>query len=367
MITDLIEKVSAAAYAIPTDAPEGDGTLTWSKTTLVLAEVRAGGMVGRGWTYGTAACAEIINSDLAPLVEGQPCADVPRAQNAMIIGSRNNTRPGAVGYAISAVDIALWDLKARLLELPLHQLFGRCRDQMDVYGSGGFTTYPAGRLESQLDHWVSDLGIPRVKIKIGESWGAAEERDIDRIRQARAVIGEGTELFVDANGGYRAKQAVRVLERAADARITWLEEPVSSDDLEGLRLVRSQVTADVTAGEYGSDETYFRRMCAAGAVDCLQVDATRCGGLTAWFRAAAVAASFGLDVSAHCAPHVHVAAALATVNARHLEWFHDHVRIESRYFDGALDPSAGSVTPDDTAPGHGMVPRTADLEPMRVR
>ena len=367
MITHSVDCVSAAAYTIPTDEPEGDGTLAWDATTLVIAEVRAGGLVGIGWTYGSSACAEIINADLAPLVQGRSCLDVPGAQSAMVVAMRNNGRAGAVGCAISAVDIALWDLKARLLDLPLHLLFGRCREQADVYASGGFTTYGPRRLREQLDHWVGELGIPRVKIKIGESWGEAEERDLERMRRARSVIGADAELFVDANGGYRAKQAVRILDRAVDAQVSWYEEPVSSDDLEGLALVRRLVRADVASGEYGYDLTYFRRVCVAGAVDCLQIDATRCGGLTAWFGAAAVAASHGVEVSAHCAPHVHVAAALATPGTRHLEWFHDHVRIESRYFTGALDPSGGTITPDDTAPGHGLTPRSGDLAPFRVR
>jgi len=199
---------------------------------------------------------------------------------------------------------------------------------------------------------VKEQGIPRVKIKIGESWGCAVERDLARIALARNVIGDAAELFVDANGGYRRKQAVRVADRMADHGVSWFEEPVSSDDLDGLREVRDATEADVAAGEYGWDLTYFQRMVTA--VDCLQVDATRCGGITEWLRVAALAAAHNLDVSAHCAPHVHVDAALATPNVRHLEWFHDHVRIESMLFDGALDPAGGVLRPDLSAPGHGL-------------
>ena len=220
----------------------------------------------------------------------------------MIRAVRNLTRPGMAGYAISAVDVALWDLKAKLLGLPLYRLLGAVRADVPVYGSGGFTAYGEGELREQLSGWISGQHIPRVKIKIGESWGTDEARDLARMRQARETVGGGTELFADANGGYGRKQAIRIMAAAADLDVRWFEEPVSSDDLDGLREVRDAVAADVAAGEYGWDLPYFRRMCAAGAVDCLQADASRCGGITEWLRAAAVAASHGLEVSGHCAP-----------------------------------------------------------------
>jgi L-alanine-DL-glutamate epimerase-like enolase superfamily enzyme len=262
-----------------------------------------------------------------------------------------------VGYAISAVDIALWDLKARLLGLPLYRLLGAVRDQVPVYGSGGFTTYDHTRLREQLAGWVNGQHIPRVKIKIGESWGTEVARDLERMVQARETVGPGVELFVDANGGYDRKQAIRVARAAAELDIRWFEEPVSSDDLAGLREVRDAVSADVAAGEYGYDLTYFRRMCAAAAVDCVQADVSRCGGVTEWLRVAALVAAHHLEISGHCTPHLHAHVAMATPNLRHLEWFHDHVRIEQMFFDGTLDPRGGTVCPHPTAPGQGLVLR----------
>jgi L-alanine-DL-glutamate epimerase-like enolase superfamily enzyme len=235
-----------------------------------------------------------------------------------------------------------------------------------VYGSGGFTSYDAGQLERQLAGWVHEDGIPRVKIKIGEGWGGREERDLDRVRQARRVIGPDAELYVDANGGYGRKQAIRVGQRFADQQVLWFEEPVSSDDLAGLRQVRDRVAADVAAGEYGYDLVYFGRMCEMSAVDCLQVDASRCGGVTEWLRVAAVAAAHGLQVSAHCAPHLHLDVALATVNLRHVEWFYDHVRVDSMLFHGTAPATGGQLRPDLDAPGHGLALREADAEQYRI-
>jgi L-alanine-DL-glutamate epimerase-like enolase superfamily enzyme len=362
-----IESVEAAVYTVPTDAPEADGTLSWDSTVMTLVQARAGGMYGTGWTYGSAACAAVVTGKLAGIVRGRDPMDVGGAFAAMVRAVRNDGRPGAVGYAVSAVDVALWDLKARLLGLSLPRLLGAVRTEVPVYGSGGFTTYSDRQLHDQLSGWALEQRIPRVKIKVGESWGAAAGRDLERMAQARKVIGDETELFIDANGGYRRKQAVRVMSAAADLDVRWFEEPVSSDDLDGLREVRNAVQADVTAGEYGYDLTYFRRMCAAEAVDCLQADVSRCGGITEWLRAAAVAASYGLEISGHCAPHLHAAAATAVPNLRHLEWFHDHVRIESLFFDGALDPAGGTVRPDPDAPGLGLTLRASDAERYRTQ
>jgi L-alanine-DL-glutamate epimerase-like enolase superfamily enzyme len=361
-----IDSVDVAVYTVPTDAPEADGTLTWDSTTMVLVTVRSGPDIGLGWTYGAAACASIIADTLAGVVCGRDAMDVGGAWAAMVIAIRNFGRPGVVGYAISAVDVALWDLKSRLLDAPLHRLLGAVRDDVPVYGSGGFITYGDRQLEDQLVHWVGDQRIPRVKIKIGESWGANAPRDLDRIRQARKIIGDDTELFVDANGGYQRKQAIQVINAAADYEVRWFEEPVSSDDLDGLHEIRDAVAPDVTAGEYGHDIYYFTRMCAAGAVDCLQADVSRCGGITEWLRVAAVAASHGIEISGHCGPHLHAHVAAATPNLRHLEWFHDHVRIESMFFDGILDPTGGTIAPDASAAGHGLTFRAADAEPYRT-
>lgn len=366
MIDPVVTAVTASAYSVPTESPEGDGTLAWDSTTVVVVRAVAGEAVGLGWTYGSAACAQVVADKLAQAVCGRPALDVAGSFEAMVRAVRNDGRPGAVGYAISAVDVALWDLKARLLGLPLHRLLGAVHDEVPVYGSGGFTTYDDRRMARQLTHWVSAQSIPRVKIKIGESWGREAGRDLTRMRRARQLVGEGAELFVDANGGYTAKQAVRVMARAADLDVRWLEEPVSSDDLAGLRQVKEGVGAEVTAGEYGYDLVYFKRMCEAAAVDCLQADISRCGGITEWQRVAAVAAAHGLQVSGHCAPHLHAHAAAATPNLRHLEWFHDHTRIEGMFFDGVLDPSGGAVRPDDHAPGHGLTFRRADAEAYRT-
>jgi L-alanine-DL-glutamate epimerase-like enolase superfamily enzyme len=362
----VVDGVTAAVYEIPTDRPEADGTLAWSATTLVVAYVSGGGRTGLGYTYAASACKPLIEGELAAVVTGHSVLDTGAAWQSMVRAVRNLGRPGLVSYAVSAVDTALWDLKATLLGLPVSRLLGAARDEVPVYGSGGFTTYDEATARAQLERWTGDLRIPRVKIKIGESWGTEPGRDLARIAFARAVVGPDVELYVDANGGYTRKQAVRMARAMAGQDVTWFEEPVSSDDLDGLREVRDQVTPDVTAGEYGYDLPYFARMVDAAAVDCLQVDVTRCGGFTEWQRAAAVAAARGLQVSGHCAPNLHAHVAAAVPNLRHLEYFHDHARIESMLFDGALDPSGGALRPDPGRPGLGLALKECDAAPFRV-
>jgi L-alanine-DL-glutamate epimerase-like enolase superfamily enzyme len=364
--TDLVDRVEVSAYQVPTDQPEADGTFSWDSTTIVVVSVSAAGHTGIGWTYGPAGCAAVVRDELAAVVVGADPMNVPASWAAMEAAIRNAGRGGVAGYALSAVDVALWDLKARILDLALHRLLGSVRQTVPIYGSGGFTTYDENVLREQLTTWVHHQRIPRVKIKIGESWGRRTDRDLERIRQAREIIGSGPELFVDANGGYRAKQAIRVATVAEELDIRWLEEPVSSDDLDGLRDIRLAVTPEVTAGEYGIDLAYFERMLAARSVDCLQADISRCGGISEWMRVAALTAAHGLEISAHCAPHLHAHAAAATPNLRHLEWFHDHVRIEHMFFDGVLDPIGGLLTPDDLAAGHGLAFKAVDVEQYRV-
>lgn len=362
-----VADVEASAYTIPTERPEGDGTLTWDSTTWVVVRVRTDDPrlpTGLGWTYAPAAAAVVVRDLLADVVTGRSATDPARTWEAMVRAVRNAGRTGLVAMAVSAVDTALWDLAARLLDLPLHRLLGAVRDDVPVYGSGGFTTQTEDQLRDQLAGWV-EQGLPRVKLKIGESWGTAVARDLERVSIARQVVGADTEVFVDANGGYDAQQAVRVAGSLEELGVTWFEEPVSSDDHHGLRRVRESCRADVTAGEYGDSLAYFEHLLAADTVDCVQVDVTRCGGYTEWRRICALAAAYGLEVSGHCAPSLHAPAALATPNLRHQEWFSDHVRIESRFLEGFLAPTDGALRPTD-APGHGFTLREHDLATCRV-
>ncbi len=359
-----VDDLDVAAFTVPTDAPEADGTLAWDATTLVVVHAAGAGETGLGYTYADVSTAKLIESKLSGIVRGEDALDPPGVWAEMVKQVRNLGRAGIASMAISAVDVALWDLKARLLELPLCKLLGMAHECVPAYGSGGFTTYSNRRLQEQLQGWVAD-GIPRVKMKVGSK----PEADPERVRCARQAVGPDTELFVDANGAYSRKQALELSCRFRDeAQVSWFEEPVSSDDLEGLRVLRDRAPAgiEIAAGEYGYEAVYFERMLAAGAVDVLQADITRCGGVTELLRVDGLCRARSLPLSLHCGPSIHRHPALSLSQLAHVEYFHDHVRIEQMLFDGAAVARDGSLYPDLDRPGIGLELRRTDAEPYAV-
>ncbi|MGA9309817.1 MAG: enolase C-terminal domain-like protein [Pseudonocardiaceae bacterium] len=359
-----IARLDVSAYAIPTDAPESDGTLAWDSTTMVLVTAHAAGCTGTGYTYAGPAVATVVNSKLAGVVTGQDALTPTASWAAMQHAVRNLGKPGVVAQAISAVDIALWDLQARLLDVPLVVTIGAVHEATAIYGSGGFTSYDNDTLAGQLAGWVQ-AGIPRVKMKVGRD----PDADPKRLRAARRAIGDAAELFVDANGAFQRKDALLWAQRFSEHGVRWFEEPVSSDDLAGLRVLRDRGPAgmDIAAGEYGYHLPYFQQMLDAGAVDCLQADVTRALGISGVLRVAALCDARSIELSLHCAPQVSAQVGTAIWHLRHLEYFHDHVRIERIAFDGVLEPQPGGVLrPDRSRPGLGLEVKHADLEQYRI-
>lgn len=360
-----VKRLATRVYRVPTDLPGGDGTATWDSTTMVLVEVESSGERGLGYTYGAAAAAGLIHEKLADLVLGADVDEIRAVWGAMVAAVRNAGRQGIAATAISAVDMALWDLRARLAGQPLFVHLGASRREAPIYGSGGLTTYSEADLVRQLAAWV-EQGIPRVKMKIGKNRGRSAGEDLERIAAVRSAIGEGPELFVDANGAYTAKQAIGLAGRFREHGVTYFEEPVSSDQLEELSLIRRMVPMDVAAGEYGYDPWYFHSMLAAGAVDILQADATRCLGVTGWMMAADLAYAAGIPFSAHCGPAVHAHLACAAPRLSHIEYFHDHARLEGMLFEGTLSPAGGTLSPDPASPGLGLELREQDAREYLV-
>jgi L-alanine-DL-glutamate epimerase-like enolase superfamily enzyme len=359
MSPEQITELEVSGYTIPTDFPESDGTFDWESTTIVIVEARSGDKSGLGFTYGDLAAARLVDRVLSPLILGHDPMALNAAWSTQVRAVRNLTRPGIAATAIAAVDSALWDLKARILGVPLVTLIGQARGSIPVYGSGGFTSYSTGQLQEQFSGWAA-RGIRKMKMKVGRDI----DEDVDRVEAAREVIGSDSELFVDANGAYTRKQALEFAEYFADFGVRWFEEPVSSDDLEGLRLLRDRAPAgmDIAAGEYGFDSFYFRRMLEAGAVDVLQADATRCAGITGFLHTGVLAAAHNVPLSAHTAPSIHAHPCCAIPAACHIEYFHDHVRIENMLFDGVLQPIDGELRPDLSRPGNGLEFKRADAK-----
>jgi L-alanine-DL-glutamate epimerase-like enolase superfamily enzyme len=355
-----IEELTVETFTVPTQTPqESDGTLSWDHTTMVLVHASAAGKTGLGYTYADDATAKLIHGTLKKFVENENAMSPGAVWHKMVRHIRNLGRPGICSMAISAVDFAIWDLKARLLGVPLATLLGQTRDGVPIYGSGGFTNYSVPELQAQLAGWI-EQGIPRMKMKIGTH----PEQDLGRVRAAREAIGNDAELFVDANGAYHAKQAIEFAFKFSELGAKWFEEPVSSDDLRGLHFIREHAPAqmEIAAGEYGYDNFYFLRMLEARAVDVLQADATRCGGITGFLQAAALCDAFQVPLSAHTAPAIHVAVCCAAPRLRHLEYFYDHVRIERMFFDGVDEPVNGELKPDLSRQGNGLEFKRRDAQ-----
>ncbi len=346
-----IDRIGVDAYTIPTDGPESDGTLAWDSTTLVLVHIEAGGKRGIGYTYADRSTAMLIQDKFIPLLCDSDAMAIGARWRDMASAIRNLGRPGIASMAIAAVDNALWDLKAKLLDLSLATLLGPTWPAIPVYGSGGFTSYSIDQLQQQLHGWA-ESGMQMVKMKVGREPG----KDVQRVQAARAAIGDTVQLFVDANGAYMRKQALSLAQDFRQQGATWFEEPVSSDDLDGLRLMRDRGPPGmaISAGEYGYHLPYFHMMLQANAVDILQADATRCGGITGFLGVAALCEAFNVPLSSHCAPALHLPLCCATQQAVHLEYFHDHARIEHMLFDGASTPEQGMLAPDTGRPGLGI-------------
>ena len=349
--------LDVSAFTVPTDEPESDGTLRWDSTTMIVVEAHAGGATGLGYAYGDVSVATFVESKLSDVVEGRDALSPPAAWAAMQAAIRNAGRPGVGAMAVSAVDVALWDLRARLLGVCLADALPRFHEGVPVYGSGGFTSYSPQRLREQLEGWV-EARLSRVKVKVGRE----PERDPDRLALCRKAIGDGVELMVDANGAFAPKRALREAQRYAEYRVAYLEEPVSSDDRAGLAFVREHGPAGmaIAAGEYEWGLQQLGEL--ARCVDIVQADVTRVGGITNLLRADGVCKAAQRRFSAHCAPAISAHACCALETLAHLEYFHDHVRIERMLFDGTLDPEGGCLVPDRSRPGLGLELKRADAE-----
>lgn len=356
-----IDGIEVSHYKIPTDSHESDGTLEWDHTNICIVFVHGGGHTGLGYTYAGSAVAALIHNLLSEAVHGQNAMAPTELYMKMWRRARNLGRPGVVSMAISAVDCAIWDLKARLVGLPLATLLGPVRESAAVYGSGGFTSYSNKQIAKQLGGWARQ-GICAVKMKIGRE----PHRDPERVRAAREAIGDDTKLYVDSNGAYSPRQALAQMQMLERYDVRWFEEPVTSDNHRGLAFVREHAgpKIDIAAGEYGYDPFYFRRLLEDQCVDVLQADITRCGGVTAFMQVAGLCQAFNIPLSAHTAPALHAHPCCAAFQLTEIEYFHDHARIESILFDGLPPLVDGRLRPDWSRPGNGLEFRRADAQKL---
>jgi L-alanine-DL-glutamate epimerase-like enolase superfamily enzyme len=346
-----ISEFKVSRFQIPTVTSEADGTLDWDSTTLILIELRAGETWGLGYTYGHRSITELATDLLKQCVRGKNAFDIPKIWGDLGVQIRNNGEVGLTAMAISAIDIALWDLKAKSLKTSLTSLLGQAQPKVEVYGSGGYTNYSDEQLKTQLSEWKK-LGIQKFKIKVGRDF----ERDVYRVKQAREIIGPQAELFVDGNGAYDFQTALKISEIFAKSNVTWFEQPIDPFNLDGMRELKHRLPAgmNLASGEYIYDLSDLQYGIENQSQDFIQLDATRCKGITGFIKSANTCEASRIPISSHCGPSAHVALGCAFRNFKHIEYFYDHSRIEKLFFDGVIDVKDGFLSPDPKALGHGL-------------
>jgi L-alanine-DL-glutamate epimerase-like enolase superfamily enzyme len=319
------------------------------------------GVEGLGVGTGQDAIRSVVERNLKDLLIGQDPFEIEKLWNDMFWRVRGYGRKGVAFQAISAVDIGLWDLKAKALGVPLFRLLNPYTDRVPVYGSGGWTNFDEQELIAEQMGYV-ERGFPRIKMKVARDFGRAERDDVARLAAVRRAVGDEVEIYVDANNGYYAKQAIRMSMRFEDFDVGWFEEPVIADDVEGLRAVSQATTIPVATGEHEYTKFGFKELIARGGADIVQPDVGRVGGVTEWMKVAALAHAFNLPVAPHAVQLVHLHCAMATPNLKVVEYLGVAERNDRFFYTEFPEPVDGWWAPYPDRPGLGL-----ELNPAVVK
>ena len=366
-----VRAVTATPVAVPLAVPTRIATREVLAREYVIVEVEAeDGPVGVGYTYtgtsGARLVAGLIDEYFAPRVVGQPALGPERFWSALYQELLLLGRRGFVLRALSALDIALWDLLGKVSGQPLYRLLGGFRDVVPAYASGGYYKPgdPLQNVERELGRY-RDLGFGDFKIKVG---GAPLEVDVERVRVARETIGPSGRLGLDANNAWTTvSEALRFARAVERYDPWWLEEPLPPDDVEGHAQVAAALDWPVATGEIHSSRWDFRQLVERRAADILQPDVGVLGGVGEWMRVAHTAASFDLPVAPHWHADLHVHLAAAVPNALTVEYFllEEDIYNFERLLEERLQPRNGLI-PIPPRPGLGLVLDRAALARYRI-
>jgi L-alanine-DL-glutamate epimerase-like enolase superfamily enzyme len=317
------------------------------------------GLEGLG--VGQPGARELIERTLKELLVGQDPLCHEKLWDDMFWRVRGFGRKGLAFCAISAVDIALWDLKGKAFGVPLYRLLGPYTDSVPIYGSGGWTHFTEAELVAEQLGYV-ERGIPRVKMKVAKDFGQAEAEDLRRLAAVRRAVGDGVEVYVDANNGYYAKQAIRLARRFEEYNVGWFEEPVLADDVAGLAAVARAIDLPVATGEHEYTKYGFRELIAQGGADIVQPDVGRVGGVTEWLKVAHLAHAFNLPVAPHAVQLVHLHLACATPNLKVVEYLGVAEEVDRVWYTEFPAPKDGRWSPSPDRHGLGLA-----LDPTAVK
>ena len=319
------------------------------------------GIEGLGTSAGSTAVQAVVEDSLKGVLIGEDPFNIEKLWNLMFWTVRGVGRKGIAFCAISALDIALWDLKAKALNLPLYRLLGPYTDTVPVYGSGGWTNFSESELVAEQVGYV-ERGFPRVKMKVGKDFGMSEDEDVKRLAAVRKAVGDDVEIYVDANNGYYAKQAIRMSQIFEQFDVKWFEEPVLADDIEGLSVISQSTTIPVATGEHEYTKYGFKELIVRGGADIVQPDIGRVGGVTEWMKVAHIAHGFNLPVAPHAYQLIHLHVACATPNLKVVEYLGVSDKSDRVWYTEFPEPVNGMWSPYPDRPGLGL-----ELDPAAVK
>ncbi|MCL2391886.1 MAG: mandelate racemase/muconate lactonizing enzyme family protein [Oscillospiraceae bacterium] len=297
----IIKEVEVFAPVFRMENPPFDSSfILRNMGNVAVRVVTEDGLDGFGMTFGEP-ISEYILKNLAEEVVGKEALANEDIWNDMFRQIRSSGRKGAALLGMSAIDIALWDLKGKILGQPIYKLLGGTKRDILCYASVGFLSMPVEDVIEKSRQLI-DEGYRILKIKVGYDHGQNIKADVARIEKVRRSIGNDIEIIVDANGIYDCQSAIRFIRAASELDICLFEEPVHADDLLGLRRIRDTALVPIASGENEYTKYGCRDMLLAEAVDVLQCDITRVGGFTEFNKISAMAQAWNLKIAPHFWP-----------------------------------------------------------------
>jgi len=335
------------------DVPNGPPVNAfYAGSSYVIARIQTDeGIEGLGYTMlmggmGASSVRAYLEDNIVPLVIGRDPLQIGAIWADMYENDRGLRKKGIPVYAMSAIDIGLWDILGKSVDRPVWHLLGAHKDKIPVYGSGGFLSYTVDQLVEEAEGFRKQ-GVGHYKFKLGRP---DVKENIERVRQVREALGDGMEILVDANQRWDVATNIRVANAIADYDIFWYEEPVLADNINQCAEVAAAIPIPVATGENEYTRYGFRDLIDACAAEYLNPDIHRCGGFTETMRIAHLAAAYDVKVAPHLVPELHVSVLAAIPNGALVEVL---AGSPENLWEQPVEIVDGHLLPPDR-PGHGM-------------